>query len=212
MAAAYDDLPADVKRRIEDLTATHDFNKFWDEMLKRPGTQRKPLTRGAAGAEAAGLASDRAGAPDLGPQIALLQRRLCHQIDGLPKAESDELLAFMFAASGAAEIQVRAQLDRGRRACLGQSLDDAQRAPRLSPRRAAPDAPLPSDGRLGAACPRSAAGDVGGMGCQRSGQPARCHAQRDGGSRETVPARDRSGDIAAMRRRGHSTRRGETGL
>lgn len=44
MCAAYDDLPADIKTRIAGLTATHDFNKFWEEMLKRPGTQRKPLT------------------------------------------------------------------------------------------------------------------------------------------------------------------------
>src|SRR3954447_25809879 len=32
MGAAYDDLSSDVKSRLEDATATHDFNKFWELM------------------------------------------------------------------------------------------------------------------------------------------------------------------------------------
>jgi taurine dioxygenase len=30
MCAAYDDLPAEMKARLNGLTATHDFNKFWE--------------------------------------------------------------------------------------------------------------------------------------------------------------------------------------
>jgi taurine dioxygenase len=44
MHAAYDDLPADVKARLEGLTATHDFDKFWSMMVKRPGSKRAPLS------------------------------------------------------------------------------------------------------------------------------------------------------------------------
>jgi taurine dioxygenase len=44
MHAAYDDLPDSLKHRIEGRTATHDFAKFWEEMRKRPGSTRKPLT------------------------------------------------------------------------------------------------------------------------------------------------------------------------
>jgi taurine dioxygenase len=44
MAAAHDDLPAALKREIEDRTATHDFAKFWDMMRARPGSTRAPLT------------------------------------------------------------------------------------------------------------------------------------------------------------------------
>ncbi len=44
MRAAYDDLPADIKTRIEGRTATHDFNKFWEMMRKRPGSERPPLS------------------------------------------------------------------------------------------------------------------------------------------------------------------------
>src|SRR5215475_2152108 len=42
--AAYDDLPAEFKERLKDMTATHDFNKFWDKMRQRPGSRRDPLS------------------------------------------------------------------------------------------------------------------------------------------------------------------------
>ncbi len=41
MHAAYDDLPAELKDRLADRTATHDFAKFWDMMRARPGSTRK---------------------------------------------------------------------------------------------------------------------------------------------------------------------------
>jgi len=96
MCAAYDDLPADIKARIDGLTATHDFNKFWEEMLKRPGTQRKPLTP-----------EQRAAKPPVSHPIVLTHpisgRKALYctvgyvtHIDGVSKAESDELLSFLF--------------------------------------------------------------------------------------------------------------------
>jgi taurine dioxygenase len=42
--AAYDDLPSEIKSRLEGATATHDFNKFWENMRQRPGSRRGPLT------------------------------------------------------------------------------------------------------------------------------------------------------------------------
>ena len=46
MAAAFDNLPAALQARLETLTATHDFAKFWDMMRARggEGSVRKPLT------------------------------------------------------------------------------------------------------------------------------------------------------------------------
>lgn len=96
MAAAYDDLPADMKRRIEGKSATHDFNKFWEMMLQRPGTQRKPLT-----------AEQRKQKPPVSHPIVLEHpisgRKALYanigyvtQVDGVSKAESDEILAFLF--------------------------------------------------------------------------------------------------------------------
>ena len=37
MHAAYDELPAELKQRLEGRIATHDFEKFWDMMRDPPG-------------------------------------------------------------------------------------------------------------------------------------------------------------------------------
>ena len=44
MCAAYDHLSPALKLRLENATATHDFNKFWEEMRRRPGSTRPALT------------------------------------------------------------------------------------------------------------------------------------------------------------------------
>ena len=97
MYRAYDDLPDAMKKRIEGRTATHDFNKFWSEMLKRPGTQRKPLTP-----------EQRKQKPPVSHPVVLEHpisgRRALYcnvgyvtHIDGMDKTESDEILSFLFA-------------------------------------------------------------------------------------------------------------------
>ena len=43
MHAAYDALPDAVKVRLATMTVTHDFNKFYDAMRRRPGSTRPPL-------------------------------------------------------------------------------------------------------------------------------------------------------------------------
>jgi len=42
--AAYEDLAPELKARLEGATATHDFNKFWENMRTRPGSLRAPLS------------------------------------------------------------------------------------------------------------------------------------------------------------------------
>jgi taurine dioxygenase len=44
MHAAYDDLEPELKTRLTSMTATHDFNKFWEKMRTRPGSIRPALT------------------------------------------------------------------------------------------------------------------------------------------------------------------------
>jgi taurine dioxygenase len=96
MHAAYDGLPDDLKTRLDGMTVLHDFNKFWDMMLKRPGTWRKPLT-----------AEQRARKPPVSHPIFLTHpitgRRVLYanpgyaiRINELPEAESDEILDFLF--------------------------------------------------------------------------------------------------------------------
>jgi taurine dioxygenase len=96
MHAAYDDLPAEIKARLEGRTATHDFAKFWDMMRARPGSRRAPLTR-----------EQRARKPPVSQPIFRIHpitgRRVLYcnpgyatRIDGMPEAESAELLDFLF--------------------------------------------------------------------------------------------------------------------
>ena len=88
MHAAYDDLPDEVKRRLAGMTATHDFNIFWERMRTRPGSSAA-ADRRAACQPAAGGASGLPDPPDHRPQGALLQPRLyrTHQRTGpRPKA------------------------------------------------------------------------------------------------------------------------------
>ena len=96
MHAAYDDLPYDLKTRLDGMTVLHDFNKFWDMMLKRPDTWRKPLTAG-----------QRAKKPPVSHPIFLTHpitgRRVLYanpgyaiRINELPEGESDDILEFLF--------------------------------------------------------------------------------------------------------------------
>jgi len=96
MYAAYDDLPPDMRTRLEGATATHDFNKFWEEMRSRPGSSRGPLTP-----------AQRAAKPPVSPPVLMAHpitgRRLLYanpgytiRIDGWDARESDDMLAFLF--------------------------------------------------------------------------------------------------------------------
>jgi len=44
MHAAYEGLAPELKERLKNATATHDFNKFWEAMRLRPGSKRPALT------------------------------------------------------------------------------------------------------------------------------------------------------------------------
>jgi taurine dioxygenase len=96
MHAAYNDLPDDLKTRLDGMTVLHDFNKFWDMMLKRPGSWRKPLT-----------AEQRAKKPPVSHPIFLVHpvtgRRVLYAnpgyaicINELPERESEDVLEFLF--------------------------------------------------------------------------------------------------------------------
>jgi taurine dioxygenase len=95
MAAAWDDLPARWKTRLEGMTATHDLNGYWERMRQRPGTQRKPLTP-----------EQRAARPPVSHPMVMVHpisgRRSLYcnvgftdHVDGVSPAESDEILGFL---------------------------------------------------------------------------------------------------------------------
>ena len=96
MHKAYEDLPEDLKTKLKGRTATHDFNKFWEKMRREKGSTRPPLSP-----------EQRAKKPPVSQPIFLehpiTKRTVLYanpgytvQIDGMDKAESDEILAFLF--------------------------------------------------------------------------------------------------------------------
>ena len=97
MHAAYEDLPADIKRRLAGKTATHDFAKFWDMMRARPGSQRGPLTPEQRAKKPPVSQPIFLEHPITGRTILYCNPGYAMRIDGLPEAESNELLELLFA-------------------------------------------------------------------------------------------------------------------
>src|SRR5499427_4893680 len=97
MHKAYEDLPADMKRRLAGRTATHDFAKFWDMMRTRPGSQRAPLTPEQRAKKPPVSQPIFRIHPITGRTILYCNPGYAIRIDGLDEAESAELLEFLFA-------------------------------------------------------------------------------------------------------------------
>ena len=96
MHAAYDDLPAGLKTRLQGRTATHDFAKFWDMMRARPGSQREPLTPEQRAKKPPVSQPIFRTHPITGRPILYCNPGYAMRIDGMPQAESDELLDLLF--------------------------------------------------------------------------------------------------------------------
>jgi taurine dioxygenase len=97
MHAAYEDLPAEIKTRLEGRTATHDFAKFWDMMRARPGSRRSALTAEQRAAKPPVSQPIFRTHPITGRTVLYCNPGYAMHIDGMPRAESDELLGFLFA-------------------------------------------------------------------------------------------------------------------
>jgi taurine dioxygenase len=96
MHLAYEDLPADIKRRLAGRTATHDFAKFWDMMRARPGSQRAPLTPEQRAKKPPVSQPIFRTHPITGRNILYCNPGYAVRIDGLAEEESNELLEFLF--------------------------------------------------------------------------------------------------------------------
>ena len=97
MHAAYEDLPAEVKHRLNERTATHDFAKFWDMMRARPGSQRAPLTREQRAKKPPVSQPIFRTHPITGRTVLYCNPGYATRIDGMADGESAELLQFLFA-------------------------------------------------------------------------------------------------------------------
>jgi taurine dioxygenase len=97
MHAAYEDLPAEVKARLEGRTAIHDFNKFWELMRTRPGSARAPLTEEQRRKKPPVSQPIFRLHPITGKRVLYCNPGYAIEIEGMPKAESDAMLEYLFA-------------------------------------------------------------------------------------------------------------------
>jgi taurine dioxygenase len=97
MHAAYEGLPADLKRRLDGMTALHDFNKFWEMMRREKGSQRPPLTEAQRKAKPPVPQPVFLTHPITGRKVLYANPGYAVRINELPEKESDEVLAFLFA-------------------------------------------------------------------------------------------------------------------
>jgi alpha-ketoglutarate-dependent taurine dioxygenase len=96
MHMAYDDLPAALKHKLAGLTATHDFEKFWEMMRRDKGSTRPPLTDAQRRAKPPVSHPIVMRHPITGRNVLYANPGYAVRINELPHGEGDELLDFLF--------------------------------------------------------------------------------------------------------------------
>ncbi|UUV28510.1 TauD/TfdA family dioxygenase [Amycolatopsis roodepoortensis] len=101
MAAAYDNLPEDVRERIDGLTAVHDFipgfDRFSDpELLLRHQEAFPPVEHPVVRTH-----------PETGRRTLFVNQAFTTHIVGMDRDESDRLLRYLFSRAHIPEFQVR---------------------------------------------------------------------------------------------------------
>jgi taurine dioxygenase len=96
MHAAYDDLPDDLKTKLDGKEAIHDFEKFWEMMRSRPGSTRGPLTPEQRAKKPPVAHPIFMTHPITGRKVLYCNPGYATRIAGMDEAESDEILAFLF--------------------------------------------------------------------------------------------------------------------
>jgi taurine dioxygenase len=94
--AAYADLPDDIKRRLHDATALHDFNKFWEMMRRDKGSRRPPLTDEQRRQKPPVSQPIFLRHPVTGRFVLYVNPGYAVRIDGMPEDESEEMLQMLF--------------------------------------------------------------------------------------------------------------------
>jgi len=96
MHAAAADLPAEIAARIRGRRALHDFEKFWDMVRRRPGSERGPLTPEQRAKKPPVWQPMLRRHPISGREVLYCNPGYATVIEGLEPAESDAILAFLF--------------------------------------------------------------------------------------------------------------------
>ncbi len=113
MRQAYLDLPEDMKTRLKDAICVHDFNKFWENMRARPGSERPPLSPEARAKRPAVRHPLFLIHPITGEEILYANPGYAEYIEGMDRKESDEILEFLFKHQLQAKYQYQHDWAKG---------------------------------------------------------------------------------------------------
>lgn len=92
-AAAYNDLPDDLKTRLAHATATHNLNYYWENMRREKASPRAPLTPAERAAHPPSVHPVFLTHPVSGRKIIYVNPGFTERINGMPESESDAMLA-----------------------------------------------------------------------------------------------------------------------
>jgi taurine dioxygenase len=96
MHAAYEDLPAELKTRLAHMTATHNFEKFWDHMRHDRGSQRPAMTDEQRRRRPPVVHPVFLTHPITGRKVLYCNPGYAVRINELPERDSEEVLEFLF--------------------------------------------------------------------------------------------------------------------
>jgi len=96
MHAAYDALPAEIKTRLDGMTATHDFEKFWEHMRRDRNSGRPAMTEEQRKRRPPVVHPIFLTHPITGRKVLYCNPGYAIRINELPQAESDAMLAYLF--------------------------------------------------------------------------------------------------------------------
>jgi len=96
MHAVYDALPIDIRRRLAEATATHDFEKFWENMRRNHSSERPPMTDEQHRRRPPVVHPLFLTHPITGHKVLYANPGYTVRINELPKRESDEMLQYLF--------------------------------------------------------------------------------------------------------------------
>ena len=111
--AAYEDLPAAIKERLATATATHDFNKFWENMRRRPGSTRGPMTEEQRKRRPPSVHPVFLTHPITERPVLYCNPGYAIRINELDEAESERMLATLFAHQLQAKYQYQHRWTEG---------------------------------------------------------------------------------------------------
>src|SRR5690349_19045261 len=113
MHAAYDGLPAEVKRDLEGKTVLHDFGKFWEMMRRERGSKRPPLTEAQKKAKPPVSHPIFLTHPITKHKVLYANPGYAVRINELPEKESERTLAFLFEHQLRSEYRYAFQWEEG---------------------------------------------------------------------------------------------------